>query len=259
MFRSRLFLSLALLGTLLPSFAAAQKPGTKPGQKPPVAKELNPKEAGQKEPQKPSKENIKEQPVKDPLAQKEAFKGKLLAITPEREAAVISFVERNHAELAALLAHLKANQPKEYERAVRDLFRVTEKLAMVHERDSRQYDLELKAWKSQSRAQLLVARLKMTDPESANSEELKNQLREILSEQMQARLEVMKLERERVSGRLEKLNDDITRMERDRESVIDNHVTNLMNQVNANRPKPKPTDKRPADKIPPEKKPQPTT
>jgi hypothetical protein len=37
-----------------------------------------------------------------------------LAITPEREAAVLTFIQRNHAELADLLAHLKENQPAEY-------------------------------------------------------------------------------------------------------------------------------------------------
>ncbi len=193
----------------------------------------------------------KKEPAQNLAAQKELLKAKQIATTPEREATVTTFVEKNHPELGALLAHLKTSQPKEYERAVRDLFRVTEKFAMVKERGDAQYDLELKAWKAQSRAQLLVARLKMTDPESADSEELKTQLREILTEQLQARIEVMKLERERTTVRLEKLNQEIGKFERNREAVIDSHVNNLMNQVNANRPKNnKPTDKRPGDKKP---------
>ena len=214
-------LSLGLLAVADQS--CAQKPGQKPLPKPSVVSSVEKPAA--KEPAKPFA--------------KEGPKARLIAITPERESAVVSFVERNHPELAELLAHLKTNQPREYDRAVRDLFRVTEKLAMVHERDDRQYDLELKAWKAQSRAQLLVARLKMTDPESGDSEELKKQLREILAEQMQARLDVMRLERERVSGRLEKLNEDISRLEKDRDSVIEAHLKNLTNQVNANRPKAK--------------------
>lgn len=192
----------------------------------------------------------KEPPQKEPAAQKELLKAKQVAITPEREAVVTTFVEKNHAELAALLVHLKTSQPKEYERAVRDLFRVTERFAMVKERGDAQYDLELKAWQAQSRAQLLVARLKMTDPESADSEELKTQLREILTEQLQARIEVMKLERERTTARLEKLNQDISRFEQNREAVIDSHVNNLMNQVNLNRKGKLPPEKKPADKKP---------
>lgn len=237
---ARLALSLAMIFSLLQvapaavNVAAAQKPNQKP-----------------QEIQKPA--------VKEPLPaqkdQREAAKPKPVVITPEREAAVTSFVDRNHPELAALLSHLKSKQPKEYERAVRDLFRVTEKLAMVSERDSRQYDLELKAWKAQSRAQLLVARLKMTEPESGDREELTKQLRETLSEQMQARLEVMKLDRERVTGRLEKLNDDIDRLERDRENAIDNHLKNLTSQVNAGGLKAKPSEKKPLEKKPGERKP----
>ena len=232
---SRLFISIAVFGFLLPVTAAAQKPGQKPGAKVPAQKEPAQKEA-----------------PKDPN------KARLLPITPERETAVTDFVDKHHPELGALLAHLKTNQPKEYERAVRDLFRVTEKLAMVKDRDDRQYDLELKVWKAQSRAQLLVARLKMTDPESANTDELKAQLREILTEQLQARIEVMRLERERTATRLDRLNQDIGKFEKNREAVIDSHVQNLMNQVNANR-KPKPGEKKPGEKPPGDKKPKPTT
>jgi hypothetical protein len=229
---ARLTFSLAVILSLLQAAAAtAQKP---PMKESPGAQ----KEAAQKE-----------------ASQKEALnKARQIAITPEREAAVTNFVDRNHPELAALLSHLKSKQPKEYDRAVRDLYRVTEKLAMVSERDSRQYDLELKVWKAQSRAQLLVARLKMTDPESADREEITSQLREVLSEQMQARLEVMKLDRERVTTRLEKLNDEIGRLERDRESVIDGHLKNLTSQVNSG-VKARPPVKEPTDKKPPEKKP----
>lgn len=227
---------LALLVILaLGLFAATAARAQQPEKKVPPGKSEKPA------PAKTAPEKTKEQLAKEREAAN--AKARQITITPEREAAVVSFVERNHPELAELLAHLKTNQPKEYERAVRDLFRVTEKLAMVHERDDRQYDLEIKAWKAQSRAQLVVARLKMTDPESADNDELKKQLREILAEQMQARLDVLKLERERVTGRLEKLNDDIGRLERDRESVIDMHLKNLTNQVNANRPKAKNPEK----------------
>ncbi|QDU27818.1 hypothetical protein ETAA8_29090 [Anatilimnocola aggregata] len=179
---------------------------------------------------------------------------RLVTITPEREATVTDFVTRNHPELAQLLSHLKANQPKEYERALRDLFRVTEKLAMVHERDSRQYDLELKAWQAQSRAQLLVARMKMGDAASSENEDLKEQLREILAEQWQARLDVLRLERERVTGRLGKLEEDISKLERDRDAVIEQHLKSLTSSgANSGKAKGKPLDKRPSERVASEK------
>ncbi|WP_254507453.1 hypothetical protein [Anatilimnocola floriformis] len=246
---SRLLLTLLTLGSAWSLTAAAQRP-EKVAAKPEVKESV--------------KKDSPKEPVKETPNPKEQPKAKLIPITPEREAAVMEFVEKNHAELAALLTHLKTSQPKEYERAVRDLFRVTEKLAMVKDREDGQYNLELKAWKAQSRAQLLVARLKMTDPESANTEEMKSQLREILSEQLAARIEVMKLERERTTARLDRLNQDIGKFEQDREKVIDGHVQTLMNQVNANRPKNKPLEKKPAerapsDKAPADKKPKPTS
>ena len=40
-----------------------------------------------------------------------------ITITPEHEAAVMTFVERNHAEVGELLKHLKENQPAAYEQA----------------------------------------------------------------------------------------------------------------------------------------------
>src|SRR5262249_19634201 len=72
-------------------------------------------------------------------------------ITPEREAAVKTFVDQHHPELGELLVHLKENNKKEYEKAVRDLFKTSERLARTHEMDVERYDLELKLWQTQSR------------------------------------------------------------------------------------------------------------
>src|SRR5689334_3765831 len=68
-----------------------------------------------------------------------------IAVTPEREAAVMTFVQRNHVELADLLGYLKTSQPEEYERAIKDIFRTTERLAAIQERDPLQYELEIAA------------------------------------------------------------------------------------------------------------------
>src|SRR3569623_1293825 len=84
-----------------------------------------------------------------------------ITITPEREAAAIAFVQRNHAELAELLGYLKSSQPEEYTRAIREIYRTTERLAQIVERDPALYDLEVSAWTAQSHVQLLAAKLKM--------------------------------------------------------------------------------------------------
>src|SRR5437773_7696567 len=110
-----------------------------------------------------------------------------ITVTPEREAAVMTFVQRNHAELAELLGYLKTNQPEEYERAIKEIFRTTERLDQVQDRDPLQYELEVAAWTAQSHVQLLAARLKM-----GSSDELLKQLREALKTQNETKLSLLK-------------------------------------------------------------------
>jgi len=145
-----------------------------------------------------------------------------LAITPEREAAVLNFVERNHAELSELLAHLKTSQPKQYEQAIKEIYRVTERLAGVQERDPLHYELEVKLWTAQSRVQLLAARLKMGDSES-----VKKELREALGRQIDARLDVLKHQKEQASQRLAKVESDISQLETNKEKAIERQLEML--------------------------------
>lgn len=140
-------------------------------------------------------------------------------VTPEREAAVKTFVERNHPELTELLTHLKANKPQEYERAIRELHRITERLAGIQERDRAQYELELKLWTAQSRVQLFTAKLRMD-----STDDLKSQLRDALNAQAEAKVALLKHERTRVTARLEKIDADIAQFETDRQKVIDKQM-----------------------------------
>jgi hypothetical protein len=152
-------------------------------------------------------------------------------LTPEREAAAISFVQRNHPELAELLSYLKSSQPDEYERAIRDIFRATERLALIQERDSLQYDLEVAAWTAQSRVQLLAAKLKM-----GASDELTRQLREALKTQNETRLALLKHERQKAADRVERLEKEIARFENDREQVINKQLSLLTKAAEEGRP-----------------------
>lgn len=145
-----------------------------------------------------------------------------LAITPEREAAVLNFVERNHSELSELLAHLKSDQPKQYEQAIKEIYRVTERLANVQERDPLMYELEVKLWTAQSRVQLLAARLKMGAGDS-----LKQDLREALSQQIDARLEVLRRQKQQAAERLAKMESDLSQLEANKERQIERQLEML--------------------------------
>src|SRR6266700_2080015 len=125
-------------------------------------------------------------------------------LTPEREAAAITFVRQHHAELVDLLNQLKETKPAEYQTAIRELFQTSERLAQLREQDPQRYDLELDAWKTKSRIQLLAARSTMSGDKS-----FEDQLHAALAQQADIRLRLMKLERDRVAERLQKLDKGI--------------------------------------------------
>jgi len=162
----------------------------------------------------------------EPAAAKKEPRAKAAArlpVTPEREAAALTFVQRNHAELAELLAYLKTNQPEEYQRAIRDLSRVVERLGGIQERDPLQYELEVALWTAQSRVQLLMARVKM-----GPSDEVLRQLREALGAQMDARLALLHHERSKVAERLSRLDSEIAMRENHREAMIQRQMETLL-------------------------------
>lgn len=146
-------------------------------------------------------------------------------ITPEREAAVLKFVEQHHPELAALLSSLKAGNAKEYQRALRDLFRVSERLAQFYGRDPQRYDLELRLWQAQSRMDLLAARLQM----SGNAE-LRTQLEQSLAEQFSLRQSLLRLERERAAERLKKLDQQLEALDASRDELLDRQLRQLVDK-----------------------------
>ena len=146
-----------------------------------------------------------------------------IVITPEKEAAVNAFVAEHHPELAELLKHLKGiKNQRPYERAIRELYTASERLANLQKSDSGRYELELKAWKVKSRIQLLSARLTMKD-----DEQLKNELKAALAEQYDLRREVLSLERNRIQDRLQKLERDLAGYDSRREEVIEKQFKQL--------------------------------
>src|SRR4051812_45342456 len=78
--------------------------------------------------------------------------------TEEREAAALHFVRKHCPELVPLLDELKKTNRTAYELQVRETFQVTELLADLQD-DPKRYDLELKVWKAENKALVLVAKL----------------------------------------------------------------------------------------------------
>jgi hypothetical protein len=128
--------------------------------------------------------------------------------TPEREAAALTFVRMHHAELAELLERLKTRRPQEYQKAIRELFRASERLASSQEQQPLRYELELQEWKLSSRIQLLVARMSMN-----RTPELEQELRQLLNEQVSVHRDLIRFSYERTSARAAALQKELKDLE----------------------------------------------
>lgn len=170
---------------------ADQKQPAEPGvkQKPPAEKAAAKKHGKDDEPAGRSAKRVKK------------LEKKLPASAEEQEQAALALVREHHPELGELLAKLKADNPKQYQQAVKELYRSSLRLSQFKENDPRRYELELKAWQLDSQVRLLAARLTMeTRPE------LEEQLKASLLEREDVRIELLKLDRERTAERLEALD-----------------------------------------------------
>lgn len=136
--------------------------------------------------------------------------------TPEREAAALTFVRMHHAELAELLERLKTRRPQEYQKAVRELFRASERLASSQEQQPLRYELELQEWKLSSRIQLLVARMSMN-----RTPELEQELRQLLNEQVSVHRDLIRFSYERTSARAAALQKELKDLEQRQADLVE--------------------------------------
>jgi hypothetical protein len=152
------------------------------------------------------------------------------SVSAAQEAAALAFADQHHPELAALLASLRQSNPVEYARAIRELFRTSERLALLREKAPRKYALELEIWKGQSRIRLLAARLTMA-PDPA----LEQELREAVAAQTEIRLQLLELEREELAARLEKLDAAIEAVRKSPTGQVDDEVERVLRKIGQSR------------------------
>src|SRR5437763_8672719 len=118
--------------------------------------------------------------------------------TEEREAAALHFVRKHCPELVPMLDELKKSNRTAYEQQVRETFQVTELLADLQD-DPKRHELELKIWKAENKALVLVARLATPkeDERKAVEEQLQALAKELVEldvQSMEHRVEVLRLE-----------------------------------------------------------------
>jgi hypothetical protein len=146
--------------------------------------------------------------------------------TEEREAAALHFVKKQCPELLPLLDELKKSNRAAYEEQIRETFQVTELLAELQD-DEKRYALELKVWKAQNKALVLVARLAATKEEDRDAIEaqlqtLARELVELELLSLERRIELLQDELAASKEELGKFRDNLERAVKDRfESLLE--------------------------------------
>ena len=163
-------------------------------------------------------------------------------------------VRQHHRELRDVLAHLKENVPKEYERAVRDLNRNRLRLQQLEGRD--RYAAELELWKAQSRARLLGAKIQMGDDEGQ-----REALRKTLVKVYDLRTTLLQRDLDRTAERLKRLEKQLKSLRKDRDQNLEKQLLALTKtkttskrnksiKTSARKAKPATNKKTPAKKTP---------
>ena len=139
--------------------------------------------------------------------------------TEEREAAALHFVRKHCPELVPLLDDLKKSNRSAYELQVRETFQVTELLADLD--DPKRCELELKIWKAENKALVLVAKLATPKEEDRKAVEdqlqvLAKELVELDLQSMEHRVEVLRTELATAKDELAKFRDNFDRTVKDR-------------------------------------------
>ena len=88
------------------------------------------------------------------------------AVDRESERWSSSLVQAHLPELTNVLRQLRAVQPQEYERVIKDLAKAARKLELAQNRDQRLFEIEVELLQAEHHTSLLTAKLKVRDSES---------------------------------------------------------------------------------------------
>ncbi len=148
--------------------------------------------------------------------------------TEEREAAALFFVKKHVPDLLPLLEQLKKSRPAQYEREIREIFQVTDWLADLRD-DPPRYDLELKIWIAESKANVLIARLSAA-PE-AQRKGLQAQLREQARRLAGLDIHVLEVKAEELEKELSEVKDELGRAKDSTESRVQERYGGLLERA----------------------------
>jgi hypothetical protein len=143
-------------------------------------------------------------------------------LTPDQQQLALEFAKAQHPELAELLEKLKESKPKEFGRALQDLYRAQQRLSRMSEKTPERFALEISLWKVQSRIRLLAAQMVM-EGDTAQDETLKA----LLSDRRDLKIQLLRLDRARADERLASLDQQLAELQRDPRGDNENELAKL--------------------------------
>lgn len=170
----------------------------------------------------------------------DAVNGPVEPVSPQRETAAMLFAQQHHPELAELLTRLRDSNPGQFTKAIRELDQTRERLEKNRERDPERYSIMLHEWQLDSRVRLLAARMTMS-----TSAELETELRQVLTERHDVRLQLLTYDRERSQARLQKMDEQIAEHVQSREATVDRELDRIKKNADVRKRTMKPATKRP--------------
>jgi len=141
----------------------------------------------------------------------------------QREEQALDFARQHHPELEEVILRLREMDEKQYVKVIREIWRVSDRLAGFKGRNKELYEIQLSLWKARSNATLAAAKLQL-DP---TNEDLKEQLRLALENKFEANRAALKWELAKARERVEKLERSLKTLEASGSKTIQRELKRL--------------------------------
>lgn len=158
----------------------------------------------------------------------EAPRNSLPRFTEEREAAALHFVKKHLPDMLATLEQLKKDSGEQYQKAIREIFQVTEILADLRD-DMPRHDLELKIWITENKAHLLAA--KLSTPSDDERKKIQDQLQELARQLVTLDIEHLEMKIEQLERELGDTREELTKIRENRDKHIKDRFDALLQQA----------------------------
>lgn len=136
-------------------------------------------------------------------------------MTKQQEQSALKFARRHHPELAELLKQLDRDMTSEYDKAIRQIHVVNERLERIKDRSLEDYNLQLNLWKVDSRIRLLAARMTMS-----SDEQLQVEMEKLLTQRFSLKEQQLQRDKVRTTTRLEKIDSQLENLHNNREELL---------------------------------------